>query len=283
MCSDCQHRSVFWFIQIDFRKSEQQNNLHEMCQERQKRMDGWISLFGAQCITQQCHYTVWPLWNLAPKPGALPGGLDAYVVTTATNVGQIKIKVPTSWSKKQVLKSVLKFPNGLHMKVCWPTNRCHCHITHRWSTPFWMSNDSFNSRGHWALCCYHLVHNQLHKTTVISNSTRQHAAHSRRFLKGNGCILGDLEWFLPQLFKRRAPKHTSKYTSANLNDGYLVCRGGRSTWDWAGLWCWWDCSYPDSSSVNWRLSDSNSRNEHGDKHLAFSLLCEVLFCRYVRF
>lgn len=106
--------------------------------------------FGLQCIT----------WRSATmKFGALPGGLDAYVVTTATNAGQIKVRI--SWSKKRVLKGVLKFPNSLHMKVCWPTNWCHCHITHRRSTLIWMSNDSFNSRGHWALCCYHLLHNQL--------------------------------------------------------------------------------------------------------------------------
>lgn len=31
--------------------------------------------FGDQCITQRCNYTVWPLRELASRPGAIPGGL----------------------------------------------------------------------------------------------------------------------------------------------------------------------------------------------------------------
>ena len=32
--------------------------------------------FGPQHIHQHCDYMVWPLWKLASKPGALPGGLS---------------------------------------------------------------------------------------------------------------------------------------------------------------------------------------------------------------
>lgn len=245
----------------------------------------FISGPSASCdgvITQFSHYDSWLQSRTLFKGDLTPSWLPQQPLLEMSGhknlIRSLPNKVPTSWSKKQVLKRVLKFPDSLHMKSCWPTNRCLSRLTRRWSTLFWMSNDSFNSHGHWELCSYHLVHNQLHKTTVIRNRTRQHAARCTQPAfpkKVTGVFWGDLEWSLPQLFNRRAQKHTSKYTSANVNDGYLVNR-------------WAQYLRLRTSSATWRLSDSTVRNKRGDKHLAFSLSgvipsSQVRRCRYVRF